>query len=272
MVGVSSARERHALQDFGSHANGRAVVVEPHQDFLVASGGPILLLGQTECHEDELDAAVPVLEETYPLIPPFAFALIQTDPRTKRKSFTVMEVPLDSYENTVYKMILEILIAELDVDFSVLQNRGKAEEFLRKEIDQIISTYKINLNEEQRSKINYYMQRDLIGYGRIEPLFRDHPRPALPFPGLPARTPGGTGPGALARARPERFRAWPGRPDGGVPRGVTAHTRPAIPGRRTSRPEPAGVHGRDGRGPRRESGIRKQPASWPASGWKKLWG
>ena len=123
--------------------------------------------------EQIVDATAPILEETYPLQPPFAYALVQTDPLTKKTSYLVVELPLDSDEESIYHQIREILIEELDVDFNVLSDRGEAENYLTKEINRVIKNYKFKLDEEQRSKIMYYVGRDLIGYGKIEPMLRD---------------------------------------------------------------------------------------------------
>lgn len=119
-------------------------------------------------------APVPILEETYPLQPPFAYALIQTDPTSKRTQYMVVEIPLDSHEETIYKQLTEILVEELDVDFTVLSDHGKAEEFLRRKISQIVRDYRFKVNDQQMDKIMYYVGRDLIGYGKLEPLLRDH--------------------------------------------------------------------------------------------------
>ncbi len=119
-------------------------------------------------------AAVPILEETYPVSPPFSYVLIQTDPITKRTAYMVVEIPLDSKEQAICKKILDIMIEELDVDFSVLKDSTKAEEFLKKKIVDIIKRYRISLNESQFEKIMYYLTRDLIGYGKIQPFMLDH--------------------------------------------------------------------------------------------------
>ena len=119
-------------------------------------------------------AAVPILEETYPVSPPFSYVLIQTDPVTKRTAYMVVEIPLDSKEQAICKKILDIMIEELDVDFSVLKDSTKAEEFLKKKIVDIIKRYRISLNESQFEKIMYYLTRDLIGYGKIQPFMLDH--------------------------------------------------------------------------------------------------
>ena len=86
----------------------------------------------------------------------------------------VVEIPLDSKEQAICKKILDIMIEELDVDFSVLKDSTKAEEFLKKKIVDIIKRYRISLNESQFEKIMYYLTRDLIGYGKIQPFMLDH--------------------------------------------------------------------------------------------------
>ena len=118
-------------------------------------------------------ASVPILEETYPVSPPFSYVLIQTDPTTKRTMYMVVEIPLDSKETAIYNKIFSIMVDELDVDFTVLKSTEKAEEFLKKKIVDIIKRYRISLNESQFEKIMYYLTRDLIGYGKIQPFMLD---------------------------------------------------------------------------------------------------
>ena len=55
-------------------------------------------------------AAVPILEETYPVSPPFSYVLIQTDPTTKRTQYMVVEIPLDSKETAIYNKIFSIMV------------------------------------------------------------------------------------------------------------------------------------------------------------------
>ncbi len=118
--------------------------------------------------------AMPVLEETYPLIPPFAFALIQTDPISKRTQYVVMESPMNNKEEKAFHFIKDVLIEELDIDFRTFGDKSKAEEYLKRKINKIISDYKVALQPEELDKVMYYLIRDLIGFGKIEPLMRDH--------------------------------------------------------------------------------------------------
>ena len=117
---------------------------------------------------------IPQLEETYPLIPPFAYTLIQTDPDTKQTRYMVVEVPLSEEETTTFNMIREILTEELELDFSLLRDREKTDEYLKQTIMRIIRDYAIKLDERSLDKVVYYITRDYIGFGTLEPLLRDH--------------------------------------------------------------------------------------------------
>ncbi|MFX1518473.1 MAG: type II/IV secretion system ATPase subunit [Promethearchaeota archaeon] len=118
--------------------------------------------------------AIPQLEETYPLIPPFAYTLIQTDPETNQTRYMVVEVPLSEEETSIFTMIKEILTEELEIDFTMLRDREKTDEYLKSTILKIIRDYAIKLDERSLDKIVYYITRDFIGFGTLEPLLRDH--------------------------------------------------------------------------------------------------
>ncbi|MHA2318517.1 MAG: hypothetical protein ACXAC6_12270 [Candidatus Hodarchaeales archaeon] len=54
-----------------------------------------------------------LIRETYPLIPPFSYALVATDPETKQTKYTVVEVPLSTAEKEILDMIKNILEEEI---------------------------------------------------------------------------------------------------------------------------------------------------------------
>ena len=118
--------------------------------------------------------AIPQLEETYPLIPPFAYTLIQTDPETNQTKYMVVEVPLSEEETMTFNMIKEILTEELELDFTLLRDKEKTDEYLKQTIMQIIRDYAIKLDERSLDKIVYYITRDYVGFGTLEPILRDH--------------------------------------------------------------------------------------------------
>jgi flagellar protein FlaI len=86
----------------------------------------------------------------------------------------VVEVPLSEEETTTFTMIREILTEELELDFTLLRDREKTNEYLKSTIMGIIRDYAIKLDERSLDKIVYYITRDYVGFGTLEPLLRDH--------------------------------------------------------------------------------------------------
>ncbi|MFX0063889.1 MAG: ATPase, T2SS/T4P/T4SS family [Candidatus Hermodarchaeota archaeon] len=117
-----------------------------------------------------------IIRETYPLIPPFAHALIQTDPNTRETVYKVVETGLRSHERKVYNTIVNFLYEEIDQDFNELRKKGEGEDekYLISKVREIVKNYRIAIDDKVLDKIFYFIKRDFIGFGRIEPIFKDH--------------------------------------------------------------------------------------------------
>ncbi|MFX1251502.1 MAG: type II/IV secretion system ATPase subunit [Promethearchaeota archaeon] len=117
-----------------------------------------------------------IIRETYPLIPPFAHALIQTDPNTHETVYKVVETGLRSHERKVYNTIVNFLYEEIDQDFNELRKQGEGEDekYLISKVREIVKNYRIAIDDKVLDKIFYFIKRDFIGFGRIEPIFKDH--------------------------------------------------------------------------------------------------
>ncbi len=111
--------------------------------------------------------------EKYPLYEPFVHVAIVQTPTTGEFKYILDELQLDSLEQSVYDRILEILLAEIrSPKEEILDTRG----FFDREARKIVNKYRISLGwlpEVSWSKILYHAERDLVGYGRIDPLMRD---------------------------------------------------------------------------------------------------
>jgi flagellar protein FlaI len=116
---------------------------------------------------------------SYPLIPSkpaegqrvFASANISWDPKGNKYIYNVVEPPRSEKVNAVLSKMKDLLEQKLDVDFSRLK-KFEGMEFLHKATDDLLSYFK-SISEEERSIIHYYIERDFIGFGRIEPLLKD---------------------------------------------------------------------------------------------------
>jgi flagellar protein FlaI len=117
---------------------------------------------------------------TYPLIPKkpekgetiFAYAKIFWDPKANSYVYNVVEPELSDRLRNIMKNIKELLEQKLDIEFSRLRVY-EAKEYLKKQINEIITYFGFDLSNTEKSILQYYTERDFIGLGKIEPLMND---------------------------------------------------------------------------------------------------
>ena len=115
---------------------------------------------------------VKVLEK-YPLYEPFSQVAIIQNPKTGEFKYILDELQLDPLEKGVYDRILEILLAEMESPKTEISDPRK---FFAEEAKKIVDKYRISLGwlpDVSWYKILYHAERDLVGFGRIDPLMRD---------------------------------------------------------------------------------------------------
>ncbi len=113
---------------------------------------------------------------TYPLIyrggKVHVYANIRYDPRAQGLLYKVIEPVLTPQENEILKRIESTLVEELEVDFAALKTL-KAEQYLSQKLDSVIAYYNFRMSERTRHFIEYYIQRNFIGLGKIDALMND---------------------------------------------------------------------------------------------------
>ncbi len=120
------------------------------------------------------DGISPSFKEVYPLKEPHVFAAISTDPETLNSKYHVLEPILIPEEKIALEKIKSIMFEVIDINLNSIGTREKAEEWLRDYVKKIVVGYKIQIGEGSLDKIEYYLARDLIHYGKIDPLMHDH--------------------------------------------------------------------------------------------------
>jgi flagellar protein FlaI len=120
------------------------------------------------------NASSPSFAEITPLREPHVYAAISKDPQTMSLKYLVMEPTLTDQEKSALKAIKEILFQVLDVDMRSLGSNDNAEKWLKEKIRGIIKDYKIDIEEGTVDKLEYFLIRDLISFGFIDPLMHDH--------------------------------------------------------------------------------------------------
>ena len=114
-----------------------------------------------------------VFREVYPIHEPYVYAAIVIEPKTHRIKYELIEPTLLEQEEKQLKEIKAILVEEIDVNLKEIGTREKAEAYLKTKIREIIDDYRLKIDEDSVDKYIYYIIRDFLGYGKIDPLMKD---------------------------------------------------------------------------------------------------
>jgi flagellar protein FlaI len=114
-----------------------------------------------------------VFREVYPIHEPYVYAAVVTEPNSQKIRYELIEPTLLEEEEKQLKEIKDILVEEIDVNLKEIGTREKSEEYLKTKIHEIIKDYRLKIDEEAVDKLMYYIVRDFLGYGKIDPLMRD---------------------------------------------------------------------------------------------------
>ncbi len=111
--------------------------------------------------------------DKYSLYEPFAQVAIIQEPKTGEYKYILDELQLDTFERGIYNRVLEILLAEIE---SPKEEIADPRKFFAQEAKKIVDKYRISLGwlpDVSWYKILYHAERDLVGFGKIDPLMRD---------------------------------------------------------------------------------------------------
>lgn len=114
-----------------------------------------------------------VFREVYPIHEPYVYAAVVTEPNSQRIRYELIEPTLLKEEEKQLKEIKDILVEEIDVSLKEIGTREKSEAYLKKKISEIIKDYRLKIEEEAVDKFMYFIIRDFLGYGKIDPLMKD---------------------------------------------------------------------------------------------------
>jgi flagellar protein FlaI len=123
-------------------------------------------------HEVSLDEKNLVEIDFYPVIEPFAYIKILKDTASLDKFYKVIEPQLSDVERTSMNFIQDALMKSIDIRLDEMDS-NKVEPFLIERLDLIIKDHKMNVDQVFKTKILYYVKRDFLWYGKIDPLMRD---------------------------------------------------------------------------------------------------
>jgi len=168
----SDARRRKA-EKLAAKEAARGKAQEARQAKLAEKQAPAIVGGNGEAIEDALEPGLaPEIDrerflEVYPVNEPYAYIGIEA---SQPHTYQVCEVTLTRGEEELLKEIKLRLYEIVYVDFASLD---RPEDFLRQKVQEITRDFGISPNSLNMEKIMYYVVRDLIGYGRLDPVLRD---------------------------------------------------------------------------------------------------
>ncbi len=110
----------------------------------------------------------------YPLLEPYAYAHIKWDPKAGELVYVVEEPYLEVYEKKVLNLLEEGIKELLNISYLASSKGETVIQYLEKNIKSLISELRIKLEKSSYLKIMYYIYRDFVGLGKIEPLMNDY--------------------------------------------------------------------------------------------------
>ena len=109
--------------------------------------------------------------DTYPVRPPFSYVRVLFDKRDYSRFYYVVEPKATKQEEEDLQTIKDVLQRALNIERDTLDE--SQEDFLKQAVDDILDSYRLKSRKSNREKIHYYIERDLIGYGKIDTMMRD---------------------------------------------------------------------------------------------------
>ncbi|MCD6381767.1 MAG: type II/IV secretion system ATPase subunit [Candidatus Aenigmarchaeota archaeon] len=114
----------------------------------------------------------------YPLIPRspkgkvFAYVNIYWDKLHHEFVYEIIEPKLSKEDSNLLEKIKEFVEEKIDIDFTRLRKKD-AIHYITRMFEDAISYFKVIKSPAEREILLYYVLRDFIGLGKIEPLMRD---------------------------------------------------------------------------------------------------
>jgi len=115
-----------------------------------------------------------IFRKVYPIHEPYIYAAVVKNPTTHKIRYETIEPTLLKDEEEKLNEIKSLLMEEVDVSLKTLETKEKAEDYLKSKVQETIKDYRIKIPKESIDKLTYYVLRDFIGYGKIDPLMKDH--------------------------------------------------------------------------------------------------
>ncbi len=110
--------------------------------------------------------------ELRPIRPPYSYVRILYDEQTNSHRYEVHEPQMTAEEQEAYEFVRDAFLRTLDVDIDALDRRG-ARAYLSDRFEALARRHKVKLSALSRARIAYYLERDFLGFGRLDVAMQD---------------------------------------------------------------------------------------------------
>ncbi len=131
--------------------------------------------------KEDVLAHIRSVHEVYPLITTtwkgkaftVASARIYFNPLSNQLVYEVNEPRVDDRLRSMINKTINLLHDRLEIDFSRLKAKEEVYNYVDREVDEIWNYMNVKLSDSDIIKSKYYIFRDTIGLGKIDPLMKD---------------------------------------------------------------------------------------------------
>jgi flagellar protein FlaI len=110
--------------------------------------------------------------EVVPINPPYSYARITYNDRTKEYLYEVIEPQLTKHERELVDHLKSTLVRIMGSESATLDQNDKRS-YLRAEVESYLKTRDITLSPLSVERLVYYIQRDYVGYGPVDAMILD---------------------------------------------------------------------------------------------------
>ena len=110
--------------------------------------------------------------EIYPVQAPYAFVRIMHDTIHHEYRYEVIEPPLSERESNVLDFIESTIVDVIEVGLTAT-SKEDARQLLLDHMEEVIYDYSIVMSPLTHEKVKYYLLRDFLGFGIIDPIMND---------------------------------------------------------------------------------------------------
>lgn len=139
----------------------------------------VIIQGEISHMRRELDKNKLNINITYPVNPPFAFVNIIFDKEEGEFNYLIREPKLKPGETEQLQLIKEKVEATMDQEelpieeTSMFSKSAALREYLERRFMDVLDLYDIHVDDKRKPVLLYYLERELIGLGRSDPVIRD---------------------------------------------------------------------------------------------------